>query len=598
MNADWLLAHYERIADAPEAVPRLRRFILDLAVRGKLVEQDPNDEPASELLKRIAAEKARLVETEVIRRPRVPVLLSRDELPFPLSRAWAWTQIAELGVISPRNDSRDNRVASFVPMPMIPTEYGATNIHEPRPWGEIKKGYTHFAEGDVGLAKITPCFENGKSIVFRNLTGGIGSGTTELHIVRPLFVNADYIVLFLKSPQFIETGIPRMTGTAGQKRVSADYFANSPFPLPPLAEQHRIVAKVDELMALCDRLEKARAAREATRDRMAAASLVRLNDPDPDPVVFRNHAAFALENFAPLTTRTDQIKALRQTILSLAVRGKLVEQDPNDEPTSELLRRMDVARLEMLEAGYPNPSEAQTQLKKLSTQTVPDYVENLPTGWSWATLQQCAMRVVDCKNKTAPYSPTGIRLVRTTNVKDGKLNASDQKYVNQETYEVWSARCKPETGDILITREAPMGEVCLIPPGETICLGQRIMLVRLVAGFIDRNFMLYSLRDPGLMDRVQDKPLGMTVQHLRVGGIETLLVAVPPLDEQHSIVAKVDELMVLCDRLEATLATDDDTRRRLLDALLHEVLPARRSRGHLTKRKTRAPKAIQRAARG
>ena len=344
-------------------------------------------------------------------------------------------------------------------------------------------------------------------------------------------------------------------------------------------------------MALCDRMEAARTEREATRDQLATSSLARLNDPDPDPAIFRNHAAFALENLAPLTTRIDQIKALRQTILSLAVRGKLVEQDPNDEPTSELLRRMDVARLEMLEAGYPNPSEAQTQLKKLSTQTVPDYVENLPTGWSWATLQQCAMLVVDCKNKTAPYSPTGIRLVRTTNVKDGKLNASDQKYVNQETSEVWSARCKPETGDILITREAPMGEVCLIPPGETICLGQRIMLVRLVAGFIDRNFMLYSLRDPGLMDRVQDKPLGMTVQHLRVGGIETLLVAVPPLDEQHSIVAKVDELMVLCDRLEATLATDDDTRRRLLDALLHEVLPARRSRGHLTKRKTRAPKA-------
>ena len=305
---------------------------------------------------------------------------------------------------------------------------------------------------------------------------------------------------------------------------------------------------------------------------MAAASLVRLNDPDPNPVVFRKHAAFAIENLTPLTTRRDQIKVLRQTILNLAVRGKLVPQDPNDEPASELLRRMDVARLEMLEAGYPNPSEAQTQLKKLSKQTVPDYVENLPTGWSWATLQQCAILVVDCKNKTAPYSPTGIRLVRTTNVKDGKLNASDQKYVNQETYEVWSARCKPETGDILITREAPMGEVCLIPPGETICLGQRIMLVRLVAGFIDRNFMLYSLRDPGLMDRVQDKPLGMTVQHLRVGGIETLLVPVPPHAEQHRIVAKVDELMALCDRLEKKLAGGDDTRRRLLDALLHEVL--------------------------
>ena len=199
MNTDRLLAHYEKLADAPDAVQRLRRSILDLAVRGKLVEQDPNDEPASELLKRIASEKARSVEAGVIRRPKVPVLLSGDELPFHLPGAWAWTQIAELGVISPRNDSRDDHVASFVPMPMIPAEYGATNVHEPRQWDEIKKGYTHFAEGDVGLAKITPCFENGKSIVFRNLTGGIGSGTTELHVVRPIFVDADYIVLFLKT---------------------------------------------------------------------------------------------------------------------------------------------------------------------------------------------------------------------------------------------------------------------------------------------------------------------------------------------------------------------------------------------------------------
>ena len=457
-------------------------------------------------------------------------------------------------------------------MPLIASGYGLPIEHEVRQWGEIKKGYTHFAEGDVGLAKITPCFENGKSAVFRNLTGGLGSGTTELHIVRPLFVDPDYILIFLKCSHFIEAGIPKMTGTAGQKRVPTEYFASSSFPLPPLAEQHRIVAKVDELMALCDRLEAARTEREATRDRLSAASLARLNAPDPDTDTFRNHAAFAFENLVPLTTRLDQIKALRQTILNLAVRGKLVEQDPNNEPAEELLRRMDAARLEMLEAGYPNPSEAQTQLKKLSKQTVPDYVGNLPTGWSWATLQQCSMLVVDCKNKTAPYSPTGIRLVRTTNVRDGKLNAIDQKYVNKETYEAWSARCKPEPWDILITREAPMGEVCLIPPGETICLGQRMMLARLLAEFIDRNFMLYSLRDPGLMGRVQDKPLGMTVQHLRVGGIETLLVPVPPLAEQRRIVAKVDELMALCDRLEASLADSDTTRQRLLETLIHEAL--------------------------
>ena len=238
-----------------DQVESLRQTILNLAVRGKLVKRDPNDEPASALLKRIEEEKTRLVKTGAIRRRRAPVLLDVDEFPFPLPTVWAWTQIAELGVISPRNDFPDNHVASFVPMRMIPAEYGASNTCEPRPWGEIRKGYTHFAEGDVGLAKITPCFENGKSVVFRNLTGDIGSGTTELHVLRPILVDADYVLLFLKSPLFIENGIQKMTGTAGQKRVPREYFANSPFPLPPLAEQQRIVATVNELMTLCDRLE-------------------------------------------------------------------------------------------------------------------------------------------------------------------------------------------------------------------------------------------------------------------------------------------------------------------------------------------------------
>ena len=133
------------------------------------------------------------------------------------------------------------------------------------------------------------------------------------------------------------------------KRVTTRDFAQSPFPLPPLAEQHRIVAKVDELMALCDRLEAARASREATRDRLAAASLARLNAPDPD--TFQDDARFALDALPALTTRPDQIKQLRQTILNLAVRGKLVPQDPNDEPASELLKRIAKEKARLVKAG-------------------------------------------------------------------------------------------------------------------------------------------------------------------------------------------------------------------------------------------------------
>lgn len=572
MNAERLLEVYETISEAPDALQKLRRFVLDLAIRGKLVEQNAQDEPASELLDKIAVRKVEILKETRMRKPRKVASLDPEEIWTELPPNWVWTQISELGFISPKNEADDTAAASFVPMPLIAAEYGVANGHEHRAWGEIKKGYTHFAEGDVGLAKITPCFENGKSTVFRNLTGGFGSGTTELHVLRPILVDPDYVLLFLKSPQFVETGIPRMTGTAGQKRVPADYFTSSPFPLPPLAEQGRIVARVDELMGLCDQLEEARKTREETRDKLTATSLTRLTAPETSVEEFPAHAQFALDALPSLTFRPDQIKTLRQTILNLAVRGKLVEQDPADEPAEKLLSRIAAGRTELLAAGYPTASEAKTQQKKQKQQSIPEGLEKLPLGWSWSTLQQCSLMVIDCKNKTAPYSQSGIRLIRTTNVRDGKLNSKDQKFVNDATYEAWSLRGKPAPGDILITREAPMGEVCIIPEDEQICLGQRMMLARLVPNTIDTEFLLYSLRDPNLMDRVQDKPLGMTVQHLRVGGVETLLVPLPPLAEQRRIAAKVDALMALCDRLENVLTEADITRTRLLEALLHEAL--------------------------
>lgn len=570
MNAELLLEHYERIAEAPDAIARLRRFILDLAVRGKLVEQDPNDEPASELLKRIEAERARLVAAGLIRKPKpIPKL---EATPYDLPANWVWSQIAEIGALNPRVEADDAVMASFVPMPLIAAEYGVPNSHQVRPWGHIKKGYTHFAEGDVGLAKITPCFENGKSTVFKNLTGGIGSGTTELHVVRPLIVNPHYILLFWKCPFFIESGIPRMTGTAGQKRVPSDYFANSAFPLPPLAEQGRIVAKVDELMELCDQLETAQAKRQEQREKLTLSTLAKLNEPDPE--TFTADARFALEHIEPLTKRTDQIEQLRRAILRLALHGRFATQKQGDVSADELLETISLKRAAILASGYPNAAEARTQLRKLARQSIPSDLPDLPSGWRWASLQQCSLMIIDCKNKTAPYAANGIRLIRTTNVRDGKMNAHDQKFVSAEIYEIWSARAKPQPGDLLITREAPMGEVCLVPENETICLGQRMMLARFVPGTINPRFMLYSLMDPNLMERVQDKPIGMTVQHLRVGGVETLLVPLPPLAEQDRIVAKLNELMGLCDQIENSLSEGERTRSKLLEALLHDALEA------------------------
>ena len=567
MKANRLLAHYARIADAPDAIPRLRRFILDIAVRGKLADQNLNDEPASELLMRIAAEKALLAKAGELRKSKTPPELPPDEWPFPIPPTWQWSRIAEIGVISPRNNVPDNLTTSFVSMPMISSQYGVDHEHQPRLWASIKKGYTHFAEGDVGLAKITPCFENGKSTVFRNLTGGVGSGTTELHIIRPLFVSPDYIIIFFKCTHFIQTGIDRMTGTAGQRRVPTGYFANAPLPLPPLAEQRRIVTKVHELMTLCKKLEAARTERETTRNRLAVATLARLDAPNPDPTMFQKHAGFALEHLTPLTTRPDKINALRQTILNLAIRGKLVSQDPNDEPASELLKRiaLEKARLVMTR-------EIKTE-KKHQPIAEDHRTFQIPTSWTWCRLGSLSKMVTSGSRDWAKYySNEGAVFVRMGNLsKDHYRLRLDNIQRVKAPSDGEGTRTRLETGDLLISITGDVGMLGLIPEnfGEAY-INQHTAMVRPMDEMKGR-YLPELFRSPFAQEQFNAPQRGIK-NSFRLTDITQFLVPLPPLAEQHRIVAKVDELIALCDRLEENLATVDYTRRRLLETVLYDAL--------------------------
>ena len=249
--------HFDILFTTEQSIDQLKQTILQLAVMGKLVPQDPNDLPASDLLKKIAKEKARLIKEGKIKKDKPLPEISEDEKPFELPEGWEWTRLGSISQINPRNEAEDQLAASFIPMPLISTSYTGEHGQEIKMWGEIKKGYTHFADGDIGVAKITPCFENSKAVIFSGLENGIGAGTTELHIARPFAFTLvpRYVLLFLKSPMFLKTGETKMTGTAGQKRLPKEFFSGFPLPLPPFAEQHRIVAKVDELMAICDALK-------------------------------------------------------------------------------------------------------------------------------------------------------------------------------------------------------------------------------------------------------------------------------------------------------------------------------------------------------
>jgi type I restriction enzyme, S subunit len=253
----FVVDNFETVFQTPESMQELRNVILQLAIEGKLVPQDNSDEPASELLKRIQAERDRLLKEGKIKKQKAMAPIEEDEVPFEVPESWEWVRLEVLSDINPRNIIDDNLDVSFIPMKLMDDGYGSSHRSEIKKWKELKSGYTHFAENDIAIAKITPCFENRKSAILTNLESGFGAGTTEFHIIRVFsdLVSRQYILSIFKTQWVIKAGTNTFTGTAGQQRVSTDFIKEFAIPLPPLAEQHRIVQKVESLMCLIDEME-------------------------------------------------------------------------------------------------------------------------------------------------------------------------------------------------------------------------------------------------------------------------------------------------------------------------------------------------------
>jgi type I restriction enzyme S subunit len=539
MNAERLLRHYERIADAPDAIARLRQFILDLAVRGKLVSQDQSDEPAVELLQRIAAEKARLAKTGEIRKPKA--LPAIEAPPFDLPENWCWSPIRE--VTSDRGQEVPRSTFTYIDVTAIDKEAGV--IADPKVLEASEapsRARKITRKGDVIYSCVRPYLLN-VAVIDTDFAPPPIASTAFAILDGYGLVISRYIWIVLRSPFMVACVEENQRGQAYPAINDAD-FAVLPFPLPPLAEQHRIVAKVDELMSLCDRLEAAREAREATRDRLAAASLARLDTPDPD--TFNDDARFVLDAFPALTTRPDQIKHLRQTILNLAVRGRLVPQDPNDEPAidfdpslpDDLARSFDIprtwhwARLHALGKlkGGGTPSKAREDFWNGSIPWVSpkdmkvDYIAEAQMSISDAAIAGSAVNLID--PGSILFVVRGMILAHSFPVAMSRAALT----INQDMKAL--ALKKPEMGE----------------------------------------YVLRALKGtkPEMLQRVQRSSHGTC--RLEGSDYSDFLIPIPPIAEQHRIVAKIDALMAVCDRLEESLTAAAAARRRLLDALLAEAL--------------------------
>lgn len=546
MNPEHLLKHFDLIAEAPDAIPRLRRFILDLAVRGKLVEQDSEDGSVVEQLK-IYERKREEIDF-------IPLFSEDDTLAFKIPSTWEWAYLGRI---------------AFVEMGQSPPSEYYNQSGEGMPFYQGK--------ADFGLRNPTPRFwcrqptkiakRNDILISIRAPVGPTNVVSEDSCIGRGLAAIRPYPVINLELLLYWLKGFEKQIATMGFGTtfiaINKKQLLSFPLPIPPLAEQHRIVAKVDELMALCDELAAAKTKRERRRDRLVAATLHGINNGEacPEPGAhssFNESARFYFNHFPRLTTRPEHIQQLRQTILNLAVRGKLVPQDPNDEPVSRLI------------------TDVQNKMEHLIIDLLPSVDETsapftLPPGWAWERFSSLGI-FGRGRSKHRPRNDPSLfeggthRFIQTGDVarSNGVIASFTSRYneAGLEQSKKWPK------GTLCITIAANIADSGILEFDA--CFPDSVVGFIPASPFPNARYFEYFIRT--VKSRLLDFAPATAQKNINLGILNELLIPLPPLAELKRIVEKVDKLMSICDELVAGLEAKSKTQGQFLEATLLEAL--------------------------
>ena len=482
----------------------LKNSILQLAIQGRLVEQRPEEGTAQELYQQIQAEKQRLIKEGKIKKKKPLPEITEDEKHFEIPESWMWVRLNSIVLINPKNELDDKLETSFIPMALLADGYRSSYTYEIRSWKDIKKGFTHFATGDIGIAKITPCFQNRKSAIFTELKNGYGAGTTELSIVRVIgnTISREFLLWFFKSAYFIENGVKSFTGTAGQQRINKDYLLHCVLPLPPLAEQKRIVAKIEELLPLVNRYETA-----WTR----------------------------LENFNRRFPED-----MKKSILQQAIQGKLVEQRPEESTAEGLFAQIQAEKQRLIK---------EDKIKK--EKPLPEITEEekpfeIPESWMWVRLGEIASINGGFAFKSTNYTADGVRVVRISDFNEsGFVN---DKIVRHHYDESLSPYVLEKKNILLCMTGGTVGKSLFVTEmNEKMIVNQRVATIKVQTVFPD---YVYQVILAPITQKVIQHSKNSTNDNISMDTIKDFLIPLPPLAEQKRIVARLEELLPLCERLK------------------------------------------------
>ncbi|CRE57013.1 TPA: restriction endonuclease subunit S [Yersinia enterocolitica] len=527
-------------------IKKLRELILELAVRGKLVPQDPNDEPASELLKRIAAEKAELVKQGKIKKQKPLPEISEDEKPFELPSGWEWVRLGDVFKVSSGDGLTSSQMNTSGNIPV----YGGNGINGYHDSFNINKktlviGRVGFYCGSV------------------HVTSQHAWVTDNAFVVEFSESNLDlsYAELLLKI-----TNLKENENATAQPVISGRKIYPIVLAIPPYREQQKVVKKVYELIGLCDQLEQQSLTSLDAHSQLVETLLSTLTASQNAEELAENWARIS-QHFDTLFTTEASIDSLKQTILQLAVMGKLVPQDPNDEPASELLKRIEREKAQLVKEGK---IKKQKPLPPISEDEKPF---ELPVGWEW------------CRIMAIAQVGTG-----STPSRDNPDYWSEPEF-NWVTSGETSSPFIIDTAEKVSMRAVKETNVSIYPPGTLIIAmyGQgktrgQITELRIAAGTnqacaaiqlfesneFHRRYIKFFFEKS--YDDLRSHAAGGAQPNLNLAKVSNTLIPIPPLAEQIEIAAKIDELFVFCDSLKSRLQSAQQTQLHLADALTDAAL--------------------------
>jgi type I restriction enzyme S subunit len=560
-------------------VKKLRELILELAVRGKLVPQDPNDEPASELLKKIVAEKTRLIKEGKIKKQKPLPPISDDEKPFNLPNGWDWLCWAEILAYDNAAFKRGPFGSSLTKSMFISEGYKVYEQYCPinddcsferyyitdEKFNELK-GFA-VKEGDF-LVSCTGATLGRITQVPSNFKEGIINQALLRVRINNTYIDSAFFKLLFRSPYFQKSifanskgsAIPNVKGVADLKVMLV--------PFLPFKEQQRIVAKVDELMVLCDQLEAQTEASIDAHKTLLEVLLTTLTDAKDADELNDNWQTIS-QHFDLLFTTQASIDQLKQTILQLAVMGKLVKQDPKDEPASKLLERIATEKQQLIKDGK---IKKQKPLPPITDEEKPF---ELPSGWEWAYLNSLLPQFQNGASSRGDKDGKDVIVLRLADIKNWKISLNDTRTLEiaEETIKRYSLK----KGDVLIIRVNGSADIV----GRFITCESDLDTIY-CDHFIRMNFPIECLFSPylsllGSSDLIRSRIANLfvstagqkTVNQTHIG---TLPISLPPLAEQQRIVVKVDELLALCDSLKANLNQAQTTQLHLTGAIVEQTL--------------------------